>query len=939
MKKPILLGFCLCCWLCSSLAQHPDKKRMNHDVFDIWKTIQRPMISNDGDWIVYNLNNEGRDPLLQLYHAPTKSNKSFPRGTGAQISEDSQWLVFQIKQPQDSLRAMRKRKVKKKALPKDSLGIYHLSTGQLQTIANVQSFQLPKKWSGWLAYHLAVTPPMPKDSTQKTTAKNPKEKKGKKANKKNGTPLVIHQLKDRQSYRFEFVKNYVHAEEGPRFAFSSTGKDSTWLAGVYVFDCQKAEYQAIFQHEGKYPQLNFDRQGQQCSFIADLDSTKAAIRPFELYYWQHRDQKARLVKRLAGTVKGEKYWVSQHLKPYFSENGQQLYFGTAPHPIVKDTTLLPEEVVQVEVWSYTDPQLHTQQKVLLEQEKKRYYLAVWHPKEDRLTLLGNQPERPRTVIGDEGNSSWVLAYNEQPYLQNISWDGFPIAKDASLIHIATGEQVEVAKGIRGNLRFSPQAKYLTWYSTPDTAWYAYSVEQKRQIQLTNNRTTAFYNERNDAPQFPSSYGFLGWTKGDKTILIYDRFDIWQIDPQAPQKAKRLTQGRENQLRYRYISLDPEERFIHPKAPLLLHTFDEQSKASGYAHLSLRSGEVRQLVKANFAFSQKPLKARDADRLIFTKQSFEQFPDLLYSNLTFENPQRISQANPQQLEYSWGNIELYHWTNLDGERMEGLLVKPENFDPNKKYPVIVNFYERSADRLHRHRAPYPHRSTINYTFYTNRGYVIFNPDVKYRVGYPGESAYNCVVSGVTALIGEGFVDEQNIGVQGHSWGGYQIAHLITKTNIFKCAESGAPVVNMFSAYGGIRWGSGLSRMFQYEHTQSRIGGTIWEYPIRYLENSPLFFIDKIQTPVLILHNDKDGAVPWYQGIEFFVALRRLGKPAWLLNYNKEPHWPLKRQNRLDFNKRMAQFFDHYLMGAPQPQWMQRGVPAIEKGIRQGFEAGE
>ena len=266
----------------------------------------------------------------------------------------------------------------------------------------------------------------------------------------------------------------------------------------------------------------------------------------------------------------------------------------------------------------------------------------------------------------------------------------------------------------------------------------------------------------------------------------------------------------------------------------------------------------------------------------------------------------------------------------------MLVKPENFDPNKKYPMLVNFYEKSSDRLNRYPRPYPGRSTINYSFYASRGYLIFNPDIPYRTGYPGESCLNAVLPGITSLIDKGFVDKKNIGVQGHSWGGYQVAYLLTKTDIFKCAESGAPVVNMFSAYGGIRWGTGMSRMFQYERTQSRIGGTIWEYPLRYLENSPLFFLDKVNTPVLIMHNDKDSAVPWYQGIEYFVGLRRLGKPAWMLNYNDEPHWPAKLQNRKDFQKRMAQFFDHYLKNGPMPAWMKRGVPAIEKGILQGYE---
>jgi dipeptidyl aminopeptidase/acylaminoacyl peptidase len=297
---------------------------------------------------------------------------------------------------------------------------------------------------------------------------------------------------------------------------------------------------------------------------------------------------------------------------------------------------------------------------------------------------------------------------------------------------------------------------------------------------------------------------------------------------------------------------------------------------------------------------------------------------------------ISDANPQQKNYNWGTSELVNWTSLNGKELRGMLIKPEDFNPDKKYPMLVNFYEKSSNGLFRHRAPSAGRSTINYSFYTSRGYVIFNPDVYYKIGYPGESAYNCVIPGVNSLIEKGFIDKENIGVQGHSWGGYQIAYLVTRTDIFKAAESGAPVANMISAYGGIRWWTGLSRQFQYEHTQSRIGGTPWEYPMRYIQNSPIFYIDKINTPLLIMHNDADGHVPWYQGIEFFVSLRRLGKPSWFLNYNGEPHWPLKLQNRKDFNIRMAQFFDYYLKAAPKPIWMERGIPAIEKGINEGLE---
>ena len=180
-----------------------------------------------------------------------------------------------------------------------------------------------------------------------------------------------------------------------------------------------------------------------------------------------------------------------------------------------------------------------------------------------------------------------------------------------------------------------------------------------------------------------------------------------------------------------------------------------------------------------------------------------------------------------------------------------------------------------------------------------------------------------------MLTKGFVDKDRIGAAGHSWGGYQTAHLITRTNIFAAVESGAPVVNMFSAYGGIRWDSGMSRQFQYEQTQSRIGGTIWEAPMRYWENSPLFYLDKVRTPVLILHNDNDGAVPWYQGIEFFTAMRRLGKEAYLFNYNDEGHGLRKNQNKRDWTRRMQEYFDHHLKGDAAPEWMRRGVPYHER----------
>ena len=253
--------------------------------------------------------------------------------------------------------------------------------------------------------------------------------------------------------------------------------------------------------------------------------------------------------------------------------------------------------------------------------------------------------------------------------------------------------------------------------------------------------------------------------------------------------------------------------------------------------------------------------------------------------------------------------------------------------------MIYFYETYSENLYKNIIVQPSWSTVNLIFYASRGYIVFVPDIVYTPGMPGQSAYNCIVSGAESLTKFPWVDKDNMAIQGQSWGGYQVAWLITRTNMFKAAGAGAPVSNMTSAYGGIRWESGMSRQFQYEQTQSRIGRDLWNGLELYLENSALFRLPNVQTPVLIMHNDNDGAVPWYQGIEMFMGLRRLGKPAWLLEYNNEAHNLRERRNRKDLTIRLQQFFDHYLKGAPEPAWMRDGVPTIKKDYYFGYEEAE
>lgn len=336
------------------------------------------------------------------------------------------------------------------------------------------------------------------------------------------------------------------------------------------------------------------------------------------------------------------------------------------------------------------------------------------------------------------------------------------------------------------------------------------------------------------------------------------------------------------------------------------------------------------------------KAGAADVMAYQKGNFSNAYNMHLSDAAFAQEKCVSDINPQMKQYSWGHAQLVHWKAYDGTPLDGLLYVPEGIEPGIKLPMMIYFYEKRSETLYNHIDPRPSRSTVNLAFYCSRGYVVFVPDIVYKVGHPGESAYNCIVSGAKAMCSQfNFIDSTRMAIQGQSWGGYQTAYLVTRTNMFCAAGAGAPVSNMTSAYGGIRWGSGVCRQMQYEHGQSRIGATLWDKGglDLYLENSPLFGANRVETPLLIMHNDNDGAVPWYQGIEYFMALRRLGKPVWMLQYNREEHNLVERRNCKDLSIRLQQFFDHYMKGAPEPAWMKYGVPATRKGQYLGTELTE
>ena len=910
----------------------PAKRPLNHDVYDSWKTISSKELSNDGKFAVFTINPQDGDGRAVVYDFNRMREDSIQRASNITLSFDSRFALFKINPPKELVKDLRRQKKKKEELPKDSLGIYNLQTRQITRIPLVKTYKTPEKASGWVAYLRDVKPEEKKvDSTKKATAK----KKVRKNTDETGYTLVLQSLDDTTTFKFGYVLDYLFPKQGKGLLFSTTGNDSTLKAGVYWHDlATKTTLQLYAGHpKQKYRGLAASEDGTQACFLVDADTTKALVRYHKLYYWKQGDTTGSLIADEKSQDMPGTWVVNGHYTPNFSKNGSRLFFGISPIPAVRDTLKLEEEIVKVEVWGYRDEVIYPEQNKQYDLEIRRSYLATIDLETKRIIALADK-DVPDVYPGDEGNAPVALGISNKSYRWNSFYDSHSAA-DVYVINTTDGTRKTVRKNLRGKAQLSPGARYVYWFDAADTSWHTYSVRDDKTYDVTKAITAAMADELNDRPATPEPYGIAGWTTEDDALLVYDRYDIWSVDPRNQRAPQNLTRvGRDRQLVFRYMILDLEERAITSGSEVLLSAFDENTKASGYYRLSLTTGELHPLIMSNHTYAGVT-KAKDTDRLLYTRENFREAPDLWTTTTAFKLPRKITDANPQMKDYRWGSVELVSWTSLDGVPLRGLLYKPEGFDPAKKYPMMVYFYERSSDELNAFVMPQPSASTINRALYASNGYLVFVPDIVYKIGFPGESAYNCIMPGVASLINKGFVDAQHMGLQGQSWGGYQTAFLVTRTNLFKAAGAGAPVVNMTSAYGGIRWGSGFSRMFQYEQTQSRIGGTLWEKPLYYIENSPLFFADKIETPLLVMHNDADGAVPWYQGIEFYMALRRMNKPVWMLVYNNEDHNLQQRQNRKDLSVRMLQFFDHYLKGTPMPPWMAQGVPAIEKGITTGY----
>nr|HEV7954716.1 prolyl oligopeptidase family serine peptidase [Candidatus Acidoferrales bacterium] len=943
------------------------KRPLTHMDYDGWKNIQNQALSNDGKFLAYGLFPQEGDGEVVVRNLQTGAEWRQPAGARPlatpnlesdeppppinitiSFTADSHFVIFSVFPAKADTDKAKREKRRPDDMPKNGMVIMDLATGTPTRIDRVRNFQIPEKVGGLVAY---LREPEPARAgagrggaataegaaATAAVAGGPGAQggatgagPGRGARREFGSDLVLRSLTTQAERTFPDALAYTLSKDGTAlvYAVASHKEETNGLFLVAVGT--DATPRALLTGPGKYLRPTWDFDQTKLAFFSDRDDAKSKQPKEKLYLWDRKADTAVEVASSASHGMHDGFVISDKGAIAFSHDGKHIFFGVAPPdpPEVDPANeVLADDKVNGDLWRWNDEHIQPMQKVRAAQDRNRTYRAVYHISEKQMVQLGDFSMAEVTPTED---GMWALGADNRQYAPMDEYDAN--YNDYYLVNTMTGERHPLFTKHPGNLQWSPDGKHLLYFA--DKNWNVISVPDGKITNLTGKLNVKFWREDTDTPGVPPPYGPAGWTLDGKYALVYDEFDVWQLSPDSGE-AVNLTAGagRTAHLEFRYARLgldrrDPEARWIDSSQSLLLRATNTDTFDTGFYRAHVGTAVAPQkLIFAAKAFTA-PLKAKDADVLVLTAGTFEEFPDLVTTDSNFSKLQKVSNANPQQASVNWATAEMIHYLNDDGVPLKGILFKPENFDPNKKYPMIVYIYEKLSQNIHAYNPPQP-RHTIQPSFYASNGYLILEPDIVYTTGNPGQSALKCVLPAIDSIIARGFVDEKNVGIEGHSWGGYQIAYMITQTHRFKAVEAGAPVVDMFSAYDGIRWGSGMPRQGQYEHGQSRIGGSPWQTPLKFMENSTIFMVDRITTPVLILANDADTAVPWYQGIEFYLALRRLNKEAYMFSYNGEPHGLVRRPDQKDFSLRMQQYFDYWLKGAPKPEWMEKGIPYLDK----------
>ncbi len=909
-RRTRFLACCTVVLLIASLASTAlaqGTKVLTLDDYGHWRSITSTALSPDGRWMTYAYSpNEGDDTLyVALLDGATRHE--IPRGSRPVFSDDSRWLAFMVS-PAGNAGGRRGRPtgdLQQQRPPRAAAGgggqklqLLDLTTGTSSFEENVSGFT----FSDGSAYLVM------------------KKRSAAEGAEHHGTDLILRDLGTGLVQNIGNVSDYAFNKDAALLAWTVDAAGGTGN-GVYLMDLHGGTLRPLDTSGRTYASLTWNEEGTALAVLRGETPEGMQLRANAVLIWTGlggRREQALVYDPAADPAFPEGMVLSEFAGVRFNDGSTMLVLGVKEQ--AAEVREREGEQADVDVWHWKDEEVQSVQMRQASREQRRTWTSVLHL--DGLRFLQLADETMASVsLTDDGR--WGIGRDDNPYAGMITWSGGKA--DYYRIDTATGERTLMVENLGRAMGNSPNGEWFLYLK--DETVYARNIASGAETNLSELAGVDFVNRQDDHPYELPAYGVAGWSADGRSVLLNQRFDIWSL-PLAGGRAVNLTTGvgERDQIQFRVVRLDREEETVNLREPVLLSAYGEWTKKSGY--WQVRAGtEPEPLIFVDKSVGRL-VKAEDTDRVMFTMQTFAEFPDYWVSDLTFTDPHRVTDANPQQAEYAWGRRILIDFENSRGQHLQATLALPAGYQEGRRYPMLVYHYELMSNQHHSYSMPRyddrPHMST-----YASGGYLVLQPDIVYEIGRPGSSAMDCVGSAVRKVIELGYADPDHIGLQGHSWGGYQSSFMVTQTDLFACVVTGAPPTNLVSFYNTLYKSTGTVQQGITEVGQVRMGTTPFDDFELFLSQSPIHHTADITTPFMILHGTEDGSVDWIQGLEYYNMARRQGKEVILLSYPGEGHHLGRKENQIDFQIRMRQFFDHYLMDAPAPTWMTDGVPFLEK----------
>lgn len=895
-----------------------------------WQYIKTYEVSPKGNYLYYEVTPHEGDSYVVLHTFRSQKNDTIPLGSNAEFGVNESYFACVLKVPFKTTLQEELNETKKDDKATESLIIVRLPSFERDTFLNYEGHKAPQNFE--FDELLLIETKAQKEKEQEDSKKKKKRKsKTPELPKFKGNDLHAYTTKNGEFFTLKNVDEYQICNSKNVFAITRKAHDKkkkTILSQIEIYKGSKTP-EFSFSDSIYFERLAVSNSGEHFAVLTSKDTLDDKNYVLSTFDFTKAMPTISVDSNRMSIYKD--FTISKNQPLEYSLTDNWLYFGIAPKrkPEPKDT-IPNSQKAKFDLWHYNDAEIMPQQLKKVQRDLKQTYLVGLDLRDNKISTIedtvydSSRLSRFKTENG-------AFLFDSKTHFKSFTWSG-EVLYNVQYKNLKSHTKTTLfTKAAVGQYYMSDSLKIAVFFNETEQVYYGVHRENLGPTKIATDIPYPLVNQKHDTPSKPWAYGVAFFDEANNWVYIYDEFDIWRVDAFGKQPSVCVTNGygRKNnvQLRLRYSKSNSSN--FSPTEQLVLLGVNQQDYSSQLVQ-QLVNGEQQKVMFNQPVMISRMQQAVHSNKLIYSVESFENAPELV----DFESTTNITDFSWQTKPYNWPTCEVIQYPSSAGDTMNALLIKPKNFDAKKSYPTIIYYYEQYSDMRNKFFTPRPSRSIINFPHYASNEYIIVVPDIKYNTGYPGKDATNAIVGLTQYLIRNyRYINREKIGLQGQSWGGYQTAYVITQTNMFAAAMAGAPVSNMTSAYGGIRWGSGISRMFQYEHGQSRIGGTLWNSQQKYIENSPVFFADKVTTPLLMMHNDNDGAVPWYQGIEYYMALRRFNKPVWLLNYNNEEHNLTLMPNRKDLTVRMQQFFDHYLKDAPAPEWLEKGRSATQKHVEE------